>query len=113
MSEEATRSPPYLPLQGGGRPAKRVGWGSHQRHRICGEAGAPPPPPAPPPRRPPPGPPAAPPPPPPCRGREERAAPDVYNRQRDHLGLRRHSHGAARAATRTTTAAENHHQLRR
>src|SRR6266851_3726836 len=36
------RSPPYLPLQGGGRPAKRVGWESRHKHRIRGEVGPPP-----------------------------------------------------------------------
>src|SRR5260370_41138648 len=29
-------------LQGGGRPAQRVGWGSRNKHRICRETGPPP-----------------------------------------------------------------------
>ena len=35
-------SQPYLPLQGGGRPAKRVGWGSRDQHRVRRKAGPPP-----------------------------------------------------------------------
>ena len=36
------RSPPYLPLQGGGRIAQGSGWGSRDKLRICREAGTPP-----------------------------------------------------------------------
>src|SRR5580704_14884086 len=49
---KAPRSQRYLPLQGGGRPAKRVGWGSRHKLRIGGEAGGPPTPPPPPPQAP-------------------------------------------------------------
>src|SRR5580704_7575225 len=51
MSENATRSPQHLRLQGGepalgprpeGRPARRVGWGSRNKHRVGWEAGPPP-----------------------------------------------------------------------
>jgi hypothetical protein len=31
-----------IALKGGGRPAKRVGWGSRNKLRICGETGPPP-----------------------------------------------------------------------
>jgi FO synthase len=41
-NDNSPRSQRYLPLKGGGRPAKRVGWGSRNNHRFCGEAGPPP-----------------------------------------------------------------------